>query len=112
MPTNIVSLRNRAVRSLVAFNSENIGNSFCTPPATTTETQPGLWISWHQDRPLIFLTSKGVCHVWDKDWQIRGIWEGNVDEILFLNGGEEGVGGNIDVVADQQGDISMQKHPG
>ena len=112
MPTNIVTIGNQTTLSAVAFNSENIGNSFWIQSTSTTQTQPGLWISWHQDRPLVFMTPKGVCHVWDKDWEIRGIWEGTVDEILFLSGGEQGVGGNIDVSINQQGDLTMRKHQG
>jgi len=107
MPTNITTYVNKMPQSLASFNSENIANSFSVAANNTLTTSQ--WISWHKDRPLMLFTSKGVCHVWDKDWKVYGWWEGSSSEIIFLDGGGQGVGGDIKVTIDSQGDVSMAK---
>ena len=109
MPTNIKCFQNESDRSVIAFNSENVGNSFRVPEKASLNTNPGLWISWHQDVPLILCTSKGVCHVWDSDWKVNGLWEGTSYEVVFLEGADHGVGGDIKVSIDANGDVQMSK---
>lgn len=110
MPTNIKRFQNESHRSAVAFNSENVGNSFWVKKKDTEDTKPGLWISWHKGLPLLLCTAKGICHVWDVDWKIYGQWEGDSNEIIFLDGGDEGVGGDIQVDITKDGNIQMKKH--
>jgi hypothetical protein len=108
MPTNIVTIKNQADQSIFAFNSENVGNSFWTKPQSTTTTN-GLWISWHQDQPLVLVTPRGACFVWDNNWEIHDQFEGASNEIIFLRGSENGVGGDIAVTVASSGEITMVK---
>lgn len=108
MPTNIKVFQNDSGRSVIAFNAENVGNSFLITPGATATTNPGLWISWHADKPLVLATAKGVCRVWDANWQIHGAWEGNTNEVIFLNGQANGVGGDVQVNVADDGDITMK----
>lgn len=106
MPTNIKSFSNQSDRSAIAFNAENTGNSFWIRSLDIVEND--LWISWHTDRPLLLSTKRGVCHVTDRNWKVYGQWEGAA-EFVFLEGGSQGVGGEITVTIDGNGDISMAK---
>ena len=108
MPTNIKSFRNMSARSVIAFNAETVGNSFWVKTGSN-DTKAGLWISWHKELPLVLCTSKGVCSIWDTDWKIHGLWEGYPNEIIFLEGGSAGVGGDIQVTITSDGDIRMNK---
>jgi hypothetical protein len=109
MPTNIKSFQNESDRAAVAFNSENVGNSFWVKAKDTEDTKPGLWISSHKDLPLILCTSKGMCHIWDVNWKIHGRWEGSSNETILLNGSGAGVGGDIRVIISSDGDIRTEK---
>ena len=109
MPTNIKSFRNASARSVIAFDAENVGKSFWVKANSSNDT--GLWISWHKEQPLVLCTSKGVCYIWDTDWKIHGLWEGYPNEIIFLDGGSAGVGGDIQVTIISDGDVRMDKAP-
>ena len=109
MPTNIKTIQNDSTESVIAYNSENVENSFWVKQNETYDPKLGLWISWHENQPLILRTKKGLCHIWDKDWKIHGLWEDESEEIIFLNGKEQGVGGNTKVTIASEGSISMKK---
>jgi hypothetical protein len=106
MVTNIKHFSNQSDRSAIALNSENIGNSFWIPSFGALDTD--LWVSYHSDHPLLLTTKKGVCHVVDQNWQIRGQWEGGAS-VVFLDGGGAGVGGEITVAINSTGEITMAK---
>ncbi len=106
MVTNIRSFSNQSDRSAIALNAENLGNSFWIHNLGSVDTS--LWISYHNENPLILSTKKGVCHIVDQNWQVRGQWEGG-STVVFLDGGNQGVGGEITVNIDGNGEISMAK---
>jgi hypothetical protein len=107
MPTNIKSFANQSDRSAIAFNAENIGNSLWIR-SQDIEDDISLWISFHTDKPLLLGTKRGVCHITDRNWKVFGQWEGE-SEFIFLEGGGQGVGGEVTVTIDGNGDVSMAK---
>jgi hypothetical protein len=104
MVTNIKEFHNQSDLYAIAFNTENIRNSFWLQ--SQDRIQGDLWISYNRDKPLIISTKKGMCRVWDRDWKIRGEWAGG-SEVVLLSGGDQGVGGEIRVTIHGDGDISM-----
>jgi hypothetical protein len=106
MVTNIKEFHNQSDRDAIAFNTEKVGNSFWL--RSLDRVQGDLWISFHKDRPLLMSTKKGLCKVWDRDWKVWGEWQGG-PEFKFLEGGPQGVGGEISVTIDGNGDITMGK---
>lgn len=110
MPTDIAVVRNDSPRAVLAFNIENTCSSFMLNAGTQSPpTSGGCWISWHEDKPLVLSTSKGVCRIWDKDWKIRGRWDGSSTEVVLLNGQANGVGGAVKLTVAANGDLSMVK---
>lgn len=107
MPTNIKVINNTSDRKVIAFNSENIGNSFLVPAGEYFTTKPGLWISWHQDKPLVIRTNYGLCSIWDDDWTIYGAWEDG-DTVVLLGKGQ-GANGDVDLEVEKNGRLKMTK---
>ena len=111
MVTNVTQLNNESTTPAIAFNVENVGNSFFIKkgPQTTIVTN-GLYISYHQDKPLIMRTKKGFFSLWDnQNYKIVGQWLGQKDSTVLVDGTAQGAGGHVALWIDREGDISLRK---
>ena len=69
----------------------------------------GLYISYHEDKPLIMSTKRGYYNIWDnQNYQILGQWEGQEDHTVLINGKAQGAGDIVILTIDSGGGVSLK----
>jgi hypothetical protein len=111
--TNIQHVTNQQQTGGIPFvnmQSDHAGESWACQPGFQNNIGRNLPIPQMPDynNGLWIYTRKGLCQIIDQNWQVTGKWDGG-NPVIFLDGGDHGVGSNISVTIQSDGDIAMEK---
>ena len=103
--TDVRSIHNQSDTWAIALNTESTWNSFWVWDEDTVVTN-GLWISWHESKPLRMVTKKGYCDVWERDSRIYGRWGKDGEKYVILEGPK--LGGHVNLIIDEEGELILK----
>jgi len=77
MTTGIKGCENSSNGAISFINAEHAADSQVVSPRSYSEVYA--WISQHRDKPLNVQTGRGVCSLWDENWEVMGKWDDSLE---------------------------------